>query len=155
MSAEETEPDDERGQGPEPSAFKKLARRTKHIYKTRVRTTTAVLCIAFILLSIFYSFSSQHYHPEDQVPRRSTVQQPVEPTTSEVIPPSTSVTSTAPSSPTQTGTPGSTETGEQRPQSEQTTSTPRETLRFPREPPPQTTERITPQTQAPDPSNGG
>lgn len=151
MSTDST--DEQRDQEPEPSAFEKLAHRMRHIYKTRVRTTTVVLCVAFILLSMFYSFSQQHYRPEDQVPQRSTVQRQVEPTTSEVAPPSTSERSTVESTPTQA--PGTTETLEQGSQEGTTTSTPRETFRFPWEQSPQTTERTTPQTQGTGPSSGG
>ncbi|ALG85524.1 hypothetical protein [Gordonia phthalatica] len=67
MSDEETPQDDRQ---PEPTALRQLARRMRHVYKTRVRTTTVVLVVAFIALSVFYAFSSQHYYPE-------TVKQPV------------------------------------------------------------------------------
>lgn len=70
----------------ERSALKKLAHRMRHVYKTRVRTTTVVLVIAFIALSVFYGFSSSHYNPETPTQTVRSTQQTVEPTTQEPIP---------------------------------------------------------------------
>ncbi|WP_375003819.1 hypothetical protein ACE11G_04540 [Gordonia sp. PS3] len=98
---------------PEPSAIVKLARRMRHVYHTRIRTTTVVLILVWFALLGFYGFSSEHYATEPRVPQGTQVQQPVEPTTSQPSYTSqTPTSSTVESStePTQTETP-TTETG--------------------------------------------
>ncbi|MBM7366254.1 hypothetical protein [Gordonia hydrophobica] len=105
MNTEPTPRDDQESEVPERSALLTLAHRMRHIYKTRVRTTTVVLIVAFLGLWVLYSFTSQHYSPDEnttvtkvqQTRQPSTTYQ--EPTTEE--PQTTDETPTS----TDTGTP--------------------------------------------------
>ena len=79
--------------------LQQLAYRMRHVYHTRVRTTTLVLCVVWLGLLAFYGFSSGHYFPpEDKTaPITQTEQtQTPEPTRTEVP------TSTEESTPTTT-----------------------------------------------------
>ncbi|MGO3328408.1 hypothetical protein [Gordonia sp. (in: high G+C Gram-positive bacteria)] len=76
---------------PGPSRFERL----KHIYHTRVRTTTAVLVVAWLLLLGVYNFTSQHYPPKESARPQTTTQQPV--STPEPAPETTESTTQTPS----------------------------------------------------------
>ncbi|WP_341257055.1 MULTISPECIES: hypothetical protein [Gordonia] len=79
--------------------LEKLAHRMRHVYHTRLRTTTLVLCAVWLGLLAFYGFSSGHYNPpEDKTaPVTQTRQTPVPETTQTEAP-----TSTEESTPTTT-----------------------------------------------------
>lgn len=91
---------------PEPSPLRRLARHTRHVYRTRVRTTTVVLVLVFIALTVFYAFSSQHYYPDVHKQPAQQVQQTRQPTTDETIPTTSESPSTSaePTTTTPTGT---------------------------------------------------
>lgn len=106
MSAESTRHDEPDTEAPETSAVLKLAYRMRHIYKTRLRTTTVVLVLAFLGLWVFYSFSSQHYYPDQNRPVRQVEQ------TRQPSPTHSETTTSTPESETseETETPTDTET---------------------------------------------
>ncbi|EGD55282.1 hypothetical protein [Gordonia neofelifaecis] len=89
----------------EQSAFSKLMHRMRHIYRTRVRTTTVVLVVVWFALLAFYGFSSQHYDPKPQPGENiSKVQSTTDSTT---VRPTT--TSSEPSTSVEESTPTTTE----------------------------------------------
>ncbi|MCF8609978.1 hypothetical protein L5G28_07355 [Gordonia sp. HY285] len=80
--------------------------RLKHVYHTRVRTTTVVLIVLWFALLALYGFTSHHYPPKDAVKPTRTTEQPVdtqapvtEPSETTSRTPSTSVESTTESTP--------------------------------------------------------
>ncbi|MDY6808923.1 MAG: hypothetical protein SW127_07880, partial [Actinomycetota bacterium] len=83
-----------------------------HVYKTPIRTTTAVLLIAFFGCSTLYGYTSQRYGVVQPPPAR------VAPSSTTTSPPSfsstpssASLTTTATTNSTETGTEGDTQTG--------------------------------------------
>ncbi|WP_026918433.1 hypothetical protein [Gordonia shandongensis] len=87
-------PTDHRDPTSETSRLRALAHRMRHIYHTRVRTTTVVLVILWAAALTFYAFSSEHYAEPEPPPR---VQQPVAPQPVEPYPEYQEPTSTVPS----------------------------------------------------------
>ncbi|WOC13205.1 hypothetical protein [Gordonia sp. MP11Mi] len=80
--------------------------RLKHVYRTRVRTTTVVLIVLWFALLALYGFTSQHYPPKEAARPTQTTEQPVdtqapvtEPTETTSQPSSTTVESTTESTP--------------------------------------------------------
>ena len=104
-------------QQPEPSALRRLMERSSHVYRTRVRTTTVVLVVAFVTLAVFYAFSTQHYYPETPKQPVKQVEQPqpstaddVAPTTSQTPPSTEETTTTEPTGVEGTSPPKTTQT---------------------------------------------
>ncbi|MCF8601898.1 hypothetical protein L5I01_00840 [Gordonia sp. HY442] len=98
---------------PSPSRFERL----KHIYHTRVRTTTVVLVVVWFVLLGAYNFTSQHYPPKESARPTTTTEQPVK--TREPAPETTESTSETPSTTVESTTESTaepTETTDQEPQ---------------------------------------
>ncbi len=83
------------GTPPTPSRWRRRWDRVSHIYRTRVRTTTVMLVVVWVVCLILYLFSANHYGtlPTSNEPQRApattsyTEDYPtVEPTTAESVP---------------------------------------------------------------------
>ncbi|WLP89904.1 hypothetical protein [Gordonia sp. NB41Y] len=102
----------------------------RHIYKTRIRTSTAVLLVAFIVCSVVYGYTSQRY----AAPETGTTSRVVNTTPREreyTDPPTTrSSSSSVPSSSSseESSEPGNSSPGGTGTQSSPATSTPRNWL---------------------------
>lgn len=96
---------------PPESRWDRIERRMRHIYRTRVRTTTVVLVIVWLALLAFYGFSTQHYHPErdQQVRPVQTQQEPSSTVPTTTVETSTSVAPSSTEEPTSTSGTGSRE----------------------------------------------
>ncbi len=90
--------------GPSPvvepqTRLQKLAYRMRHVYHTRMRTTTLVLCGVWLGLLAFYGFSSGHYDPPVETTNRVTqTPEPQAPATTQAP-----LSTTTESTPTTTG----------------------------------------------------
>ncbi|MGW0037530.1 hypothetical protein [Gordonia sp. NPDC003376] len=103
----------------------------RHIYKTRLRTSTAVLLLAFIVCSVIYGYTSQRYAPPETASTPRAVRTTATPEPEYTDPPTTrSSSSSVPSSSSseESSEPGNSSPGGTGTQSSPATSTPRNWL---------------------------
>lgn len=82
-----------RADEPVDSRWRRLWERVSHIYRTRVRTTTVLLVVAFVVGIVLYMFSANHYgvipdlpEQQGQTPATRVEPAPVTPSTATTAP---------------------------------------------------------------------